>query len=1417
MKSRFPLFFVVILFLTQSISFGQAPPLGTTSSFALFTAAGAFSNIGNATIVTGDVGTNAGAFSAFPPGALIGQIHVVDAVSATAATDVAVAYGNLSTLSGSVLGVTLGNGQILTPGIYNTGAAATLNGNLILDAQNDPNAIFIIRIGGAFSTSTNSNVILINSANLCNVYWQVAGEFDLGDFSIFRGTVVASGAIHLLEGSTLLGRALTTAGAIELHNNIVTNSCGGCIPPVAPTATVTAQPTCTISTGTITVTAPANGAGITYTITGTNPVTAPGTNATGLFTGLAPGNYNVTVTVAGCTSPPIPLTINAVPGAPVAPTATVTAQPTCTVSTGTITVTAPANGAGITYTVTGTNPYVAPVTNATGLFTGLAPGIYNVTTTSNAECASAPTLLTVKAVSGAPAAPNANVTQPNCIVSTGTITVTAPKGTGMTYSIDGLNYTNTSGIFNLVPANTYIVTAKSADGCISAGISVTINAPANPTAFVIGAITQPTCAVPTGSVELTGLPSGNWTINPGGITGSTTSTVITGLAPGTYGGTVTNEAGCTSEESAKVVIIGQIGQAALTTVKTTSTTSYAAVGDLIHYSITVTNIGNIRISGITLSDPNATITCASSQNTLASGTNLKCATVPFLEPHAIFTCTAVHTVTQADLDACSVTNIATTIGTDANGCEVTNDSNPVTVKSTLCLCTAPIVSVVNNCGSSTLSIPPGGTILWSNGATSNSITVTTAGSYTVTRTVDGCTKTGPGVASPKAVPTAPLIGAITQPTCEVAAGTITVTAPANGVGVTYTLTGTTPVVAPVTNATGIFTGLKPGDYNVTTSIGECTSSPISLTINAIPPSILAAPTANLTQPTCAVNTGTIVVTSPLGCNVEYSKDGITWQSSTTFSGLTRGTTYTIRARILSTADFVISLLTDGPSASVVKVTQPTCTVSTGTITVTAPKGTGITYSIDGLTYTNTSGIFDNVASNTYIVTAKSADGCISEGTSVKINAQPEAPTNMTRGAITQPTCEVATGSIVINGLPAGNWIINPGAVKGTGESTTITGLVAGTYHFTVTNEAGCTSVPSHDVVINAPPTALPAPIVSVVNNCGSSTLSILPGGKILWSNGATTASITVSKPGTYKVSRTVGGCTSAPGLGLAAPYTSPTRPANFTVSKDHIRRGEDNVIYAVPNVANVTCSWSYSGKGATITGSRNSVSVCFSSTATSGTLSVKAINNCGTSEAKTLFIDVISPAPCPEDFSESKDHVNCEQNNVRYTVPNIEGVSYVWSYSGKGVSITGSTNSVLVSFSKTATSGTLSVKTFNKWATSDPRSINITVNKNHNKSSTITGDLAPVPFDAFPTKNDLKVFPNPTLGQITFEFQINENAKVTLDLSSISGQQIARIFDTDVKAGITQTVIFGQLHTPGVYLYALRWNNQKITGKFIRQ
>lgn len=210
------------LFTFPIVNYGQAPNLGAASSFALFTADGAFSNIG-ATNITGDIGTNAGALSGFPPGIVAGTIHSVpDATTAQAATDVINAYSSLTANTcGTDIGAELGS-QLLTQNTYCTIAASTLTGDLILDGQGNPNALFIFKIGGKLTTSTSSNIILINSACLCNVYWQINGAVELGVGSVFKGSIIANGSITLLDGSSLDGRGLSIAGAISLNNN--TNS-----------------------------------------------------------------------------------------------------------------------------------------------------------------------------------------------------------------------------------------------------------------------------------------------------------------------------------------------------------------------------------------------------------------------------------------------------------------------------------------------------------------------------------------------------------------------------------------------------------------------------------------------------------------------------------------------------------------------------------------------------------------------------------------------------------------------------------------------------------------------------------------------------------------------------------------------------------------------------------------------------------------------------------------------------------------------------------------------------------------------------------------------------------------------------------------------------------------------------------------
>jgi len=336
--------------------------------------------------------------------------------------------------------------------------------------------------------------------------------------------------------------------------------------PVAPTASATVQPTCTVTTGTIEVTAPTGA--YEYSVDGTTY------QASTTFAGLAPGTYSVTVkdTATGCVSAVTSVTINAIPAAPAAPTASATVQPTCTVPTGTIEVTAPTGA--YEYSVDGTT-YQASTT-----FAGLAPGAYSVTVRDTATgCVSAVTSVTINAISAAPAAPTASATvQPTCTVPTGTIEVTAPTG-AYEYSVDDTTYQASTTFVGLAPGAYSVTVRDTATGCVSAVTSVTINAiPAAPAAPTASATVQPTCMVPTGTIVVTA-PTGAYEYSVDGTTYQA-STTFTGLAPGTYNVTVRDTAtGCVS--SATSVTIDAVPTApAAPTVTVTQPTCSVSTGTI---------------------------------------------------------------------------------------------------------------------------------------------------------------------------------------------------------------------------------------------------------------------------------------------------------------------------------------------------------------------------------------------------------------------------------------------------------------------------------------------------------------------------------------------------------------------------------------------------------------------------------------------------------------------------------------------------------------------------------------------------------------------------------------------------------------------------------------------------------------------
>jgi Ice-binding-like len=240
---------VAVMIVTQSVAGAAVATvnLGTASPFGVL-AGSTVTNTG-ATVIGGDLGLSPGtAVTGFPPGLLTGTEHVADGVAGGAQSDLTTAYNDAAgrSPSGSV-GPAIGAGQTLTPGVYNASSSLDLGGSLTLDAQGNPNAVFIFQVGSTLVTDSASSVILTNGAQACNVFWQVGSSATLGTHSSFQGSILALTSISVTTGDTIIGRALARNGAVTLDDDLITvPRCVSPTPTPTPTTTSpTASPTST--------------------------------------------------------------------------------------------------------------------------------------------------------------------------------------------------------------------------------------------------------------------------------------------------------------------------------------------------------------------------------------------------------------------------------------------------------------------------------------------------------------------------------------------------------------------------------------------------------------------------------------------------------------------------------------------------------------------------------------------------------------------------------------------------------------------------------------------------------------------------------------------------------------------------------------------------------------------------------------------------------------------------------------------------------------------------------------------------------------------------------------------------------------------------------------------------------------------
>jgi hypothetical protein len=197
--------------------------LGTAGTYAVL--AGQTATSTGQSILLGNLGVSPGsAVTGFPPGVVLGRINLANTASAAAQRDLTTAYKDAKGRSTAPVAVS-GNlgGRTLTPGLYkSTSGLAISSGNLTLNAQGNPNAVFIFQMASTLTTTSGRQVILTGKAQAANVYWQVGSSATLGTTTVFKGNILALTSISLATGATLEGRALARNGSVTMQNNDIT-------------------------------------------------------------------------------------------------------------------------------------------------------------------------------------------------------------------------------------------------------------------------------------------------------------------------------------------------------------------------------------------------------------------------------------------------------------------------------------------------------------------------------------------------------------------------------------------------------------------------------------------------------------------------------------------------------------------------------------------------------------------------------------------------------------------------------------------------------------------------------------------------------------------------------------------------------------------------------------------------------------------------------------------------------------------------------------------------------------------------------------------------------------------------------------------------------------------------------------------
>ncbi|MCC7222491.1 MAG: choice-of-anchor L domain-containing protein [Chitinophagales bacterium] len=853
--------------------------------------------------------------------------------------------------------------------------------------------------------------------------------------------------------------------------------------------------------------------------------------------GLVPGNYAVTVTDGNGCSAQANISISE-PTA-LAGSASSTAA-NCGQNDGTATVSASGGTAPYTYT------WSPPAVSSTASAANLAAGSYTVTVTDASGC----TVEIPVAVSNldGPQLTIDNAVNAVCSAANGSISVTASGGTPpltITWSHDAA-FSGTTA--NNLPAGNYTITVLDGNGCQANQSVVLTDAP--PPTVLVSDQNNPTCEQANGNITVTvsnGMAPFTYAWS---IAGATNAPTLNNVAAGTYSVTVTDANNCTGTATATLApslnpaMSGNFTNATCGLLNGNISLSVANGTPPFNYAWNPASIGNTTTAAgldagtysVTVTDANGCTdtdsfvvqnttppqivvdnvqdaTCGQdngSINISATGTGtltytwsggLGSTATPLFVPSGIYT------VTVSDTDGCSSTESVTVGDTPLPVLSIVSQLQAT------CNMNNGAVSVIANGGTGALDYQWGAPLNASGENQSN----LSGGTYSVTVTdAAGCTDELSINLSASDAPN--VSGFVSDATCGNDNGNISLQVTG---GVSPLAYNWSPNVA-----TGdLASNLSAGNYSVTVTDGNGCSSFAGFVIADSPaPQILLNSLANTD---CGNSNGAISITA-FGGTLPYGYDWAgTPQNTANINNLAAGTyavTVTDGNNCENTATYTITD-TPAPVLSPGAVVPSTCGNSNGSATVLTAGG------LAPLTYTwsapgGSTPTISNVTAGNYTITVTAANGCTDTETMTVTNI---AGVSLSAPVVVNETCGNANGTLTVTasgGVTPYTYTWSNNALLNNPANT---GLAAGLYSVTVTDNNNCTATASAAV------TNAPSPELSLVNStqatCGNA-------------DGTATVSATGgTAPYTYVWDGSASTTTTATGL-AAAGYSVTVTDAN---------------------------------------------------------------------------------------------------------------------------------------------------------------------------------------------------------------------------------------------------------------------------------